>query len=137
MSVPPPTLSRGEFDALRDRLTEEHEKAERRRAGLSRDFDAIVASAEVSNADDEHDPEGQTIGFERAQVSVLLAEAVERLAELDRAAERLRDGRINRCERCRGSIAFERLLAAPTTVNCIDCATAIERARRRTGGRGG
>ena len=48
---------------------------ESRRATLERltqlraDHDGIVAASRDSNADDEHDPEGATIGFERAQLA--------------------------------------------------------------------
>ncbi len=34
---------------------------------LTREFDAVVAASRASNADDEHDPEGATIAFERQQ----------------------------------------------------------------------
>jgi len=35
---------------------------------LRQDFDSIVEASGWSNADDEHDPEGATVAFERAQV---------------------------------------------------------------------
>ena len=38
-------------------------------AALTGDYDAIVEASRGSNADDEHDPEGATIAYERAQVS--------------------------------------------------------------------
>ena len=34
---------------------------------LTREFEQVVAASESSNADDEHDPEGATIAFERQQ----------------------------------------------------------------------
>ena len=43
---------------------------------LSRQFEDIVVAAELSNTDDEHDPEGTTIAFERAPVSALLSQAL-------------------------------------------------------------
>ena len=48
---------------------------------LTGSFDDIVAAAEQSNVDDEHDPEGTTIAFERQQVAALL-----RQAKVDREA---------------------------------------------------
>ena len=39
---------------------------------LTREFDEVVAASRSSNADDEHDPEGATIAFERQQVAALL-----------------------------------------------------------------
>jgi len=48
------------------------ERTAQRIAELTAVFDAIVASSDSANLDDEHDPEGATVGFERAQVSALL-----------------------------------------------------------------
>ncbi|MFJ7217724.1 TraR/DksA family transcriptional regulator [Amycolatopsis sp. NPDC098790] len=91
-------------------------------AALTRQRDEIVAAAEFSSADDEHDPEGATIAFERAQVQALLRQAQDDLAALDRAAERLRAGAYETCERCGGPIAEDRLRALPATSICITCA---------------
>jgi DnaK suppressor protein len=91
-------------------------------AALGRDFDRIVAAAEGVATDDEHDPEGATIAFERAQVAALLARAREQLAALDRAADRIADGSYGTCEVCGRPIAAERLAALPATTSCIGCA---------------
>ena len=56
---------------------------------MTTEFDEIVAGSADSNADDEHDPEGSTLAFERAQVSALLLEARAYLSDLDRALARL------------------------------------------------
>ena len=72
--------------------------------------------------DDEHDPEGATIGFERAQVASLLEVARSRLVELDRARERLADGTYGTCRHCGGPIEIERLTAHPTAPSCVACA---------------
>jgi DnaK suppressor protein len=73
--------------------------------------------------DDEHDPEGTTIAFERAQVSALLDRARQRVVELDEALARLDDGSYGRCVGCGRPIAPERLEARPAARACIDCAT--------------
>ena len=93
-----------------------------RLAALDADFEAIVASAD-SNADDEHDPDGSTIAFERAQVAALRAEARAQLVDLDQAEVRRAAGRHATCEGCGGPIAPERLVARPATQVCIACAT--------------
>ena len=46
-------------------LAAERARTEDRLAALRADFAGIVAASESSNADDEHDPEGATIAFER------------------------------------------------------------------------
>jgi hypothetical protein len=64
------------------RIEDARERTARRISDLIDAFDAIVASSEAANLDDEHDPEGATVGFERAQVSALLESARAQLAEL-------------------------------------------------------
>ncbi|SFT94757.1 transcriptional regulator, TraR/DksA family [Geodermatophilus amargosae] len=89
---------------------------------LTREFDAIVAASRASNADDEHDPEGATIAFERQQVAALLAAARRRLADVDAAVTAVEAGTYGRCESCGGPIAPERLAARPSARTCITCA---------------
>jgi DnaK suppressor protein len=96
-------------------------------ATLTRDFDGIVEASASSNGDDEHDPEGATIAFERSQVSALLRQARERLEDLDRALARLGEGTYGRCEGCGTPIAPERLAARPAARTCITCASARRR----------
>jgi DnaK suppressor protein len=91
-------------------------------ASLARQRDGIVEASEFTSNDDEHDPEGVTIAFERAQVQALLRQAQDDLVALDRAAERVRAGTYGTCERCGGPIAEERLAALPATRICIACA---------------
>jgi RNA polymerase-binding protein DksA len=76
------------------------------------------------NIDDEHDPEGSTIAFERAQIISLLQQARENLEFLDQALEQLDNGTFGICERCGQRIAFERLMARPTAHTCVSCAAA-------------
>src|SRR5438067_936080 len=80
-------------------------------ASLSHDFDGIVQASRESNADDEHDPEGATIAFERSQVNALIDQARLHLSDLDHALERLRAGTYGVCERCGNAISAERLEA--------------------------
>ena len=89
---------------------------------LTGDFDALVEASEGSNADDEHDPEGATIAFERSQVDALARQAREHLREIDAALARLDAGDYGTCERCGRPISAGRLEARPTARTCIDCA---------------
>ncbi len=90
---------------------------------MTADFEGIIAGSTDTNADDEHDPEGSTIAFERAQIAALIAEARAYLSELDEAVERLLAGRYSVCEVCGGQIAPARLAARPAAPTCILCAT--------------
>lgn len=107
----------------RDRLREEEGRTRRQVESLRRSFDDIVAASEQVATDDEHDPEGHTIAWERQQVAALLGAAEARLAELADASARLESGDYGRCARCGGPIAGPRLEALPTTTMCVGCAT--------------
>lgn len=89
---------------------------------LTREFDSVVAAAQSANGDDEHDPEGATVAFERQQVAALLAAARRRLADVDSALARVRAGDYGTCAACGRPIAPARLAARPAARTCIDCA---------------
>jgi RNA polymerase-binding transcription factor DksA len=91
-------------------------------ASLTRQFETIVEASAWTTNDDEHDPEGVTVAFERAQVAGLLTQARLELRDLDRAAERIRDGTYGFCERCGRPIDEGRLEALPAVSTCIVCA---------------
>ena len=89
---------------------------------LSRRLDGIIESSEFTSNDDEHDPEGVTVAFERAQVAGLLAQARDELTALDDAVRRLGEGTYGTCRRCGKAIGPGRLEALPATTTCIGCA---------------
>jgi len=73
--VPARGLSPDEAAALARLLSAERDATSTRIEELTREFDSIVESAALEAPDDEHDPEGSTIGFERAQVAALIDQA--------------------------------------------------------------
>jgi DnaK suppressor protein len=107
---------------LGGRLTADRERTVARIAALRRDLD-VLFEATADSPDDEHDPEGATIGFERAQVTALLTDAEAHLTALDEVADRVAAGRYGTCETCGGAIGDERLEARPTARRCVTCAT--------------
>lgn len=94
----------------------------RRLASLTDDYESFVAASRDTNADDEHDPEGSTIAFERSQVGSLVRQARRHLAEIDAALARVDDGTYGTCEVCGGPIGEGRLEARPVARACIGCA---------------
>ena len=110
-----------DIEAARARLLIERAAAQRRLAALRSDFDGIVAASTDSNADDEHDPEGTTIAFERSQVAALAKQAETRLAEVEAALTRLDAGTYGVCVRCGTPIPVGRLEARPTAITCVTC----------------
>ncbi|HST64852.1 MAG TPA: TraR/DksA C4-type zinc finger protein [Mycobacteriales bacterium] len=90
---------------------------------LRADLAGMMAASAGDNADDEHDPEGVTIAFERAQIVAMLGRTEARVLELDRALERLAEGTYGTCAVCGRPVGAERLAARPDATTCIDCAT--------------
>ena len=107
----------------RARLEADLLATEHRLRDLNDAHDEMVAASRDTNADDEHDPEGATIAFERSQVAALVTQAREQLDEIAAALTRLDDGSYGVCERCDQPIAAERLEARPTARRCVRCAS--------------
>jgi RNA polymerase-binding transcription factor DksA len=105
----------------REELIAERDRVEQRLAALTRDLADFVAASRDTNADDEHDPEGATIAFERAQVGTLAREARRRLAEVDEALQRLDADAYGTCERCGRPIDPARLEVRPEARTCVRC----------------
>lgn len=106
-------------------LDEERRAAQALLATLTRDFTGIVDASADSNADDEHDPEGSTIAFERSQVGALIEQAKQRLTEIEAARARVDDGTYGRCEVCGEPIPDRRLEARPIARTCVGCASLV------------
>lgn len=115
-------MPEGSDAELRATLVAERSRTVERLAALQRNFDEFVDGAEFVNTDDEHDPEGATIAFERAQVISLRDESAASLAAIDRALRDLDAGTYGRCDACGGTIVVDRLLALPGVTTCIACA---------------
>ena len=106
-------------------LEAERQRTRERLTALTGDYAGIVEASADSNADDEHDPEGSTIAFERSQVGALVGQAQRQLDEIDAALERVRAGQYGVCESCGRPIAPGRLEARPVARTCIDCAARV------------
>jgi DnaK suppressor protein len=113
--------------SARTLLEAERHEALDRLAALERDHVGIIEAATSANSDDEHDPEGATIAFEREQVAALLDQTREHLTEVDAALSRLDEGQYGQCERCGKPIGAARLEARPTATTCISCASQAAR----------
>lgn len=110
-------------ESVRVALLEERARVVRRLDGLAADFEETVAASRDSNADDEHDPEGHTIAFERSQVTSLSRRLEQHLAEVDAALARLAVGTYGVCTGCGEPIDLARLQARPAAGECIACAS--------------
>jgi len=109
-------------DKLVSLLHSQRQAALTRVAVLQQEFAGIIAAASAANGDDEHDPEGATIAFERQYVVALLEQARCSLAQVDESLQRVADGSYGTCARCREPIPPARLAARPTATTCTSCA---------------
>jgi DnaK suppressor protein len=117
MQEPDPELARSRLNTDRDETLA-------RIAELDREFTAIVTSTSDGSAgsDDEHDPEGATVAFERQHVAALISQARVHLAAIDAALRKVESGRYGICDICGGEIGGERLAARPSSLTCVRCA---------------
>lgn len=117
-TTPSPDPSSGPVGAA-TRLHEERASLRASASQLTDDMAALIAASRDSNADDEHDPEGQTIAYERSQLSAVTSQAQEHLREVDAAIDRVETGTYGVCEVCREPIDAARLEARPTARTCV------------------
>lgn len=103
-------------------LEAERDAASTRRKELLADLRSVVEGSRDVATDDEHDPEGATIAYERSKVMALARQAEDQLATIQRALARVDAGTYGNCERCGGGIGEERLLARPSATTCVHCA---------------
>lgn len=107
---------------IRQALLSAHDSTLAQREQLRRDLEEVFAASADVATDDEHDPEGATIAYERSRTKALIDRADAQLGDIARALHRLDDGDYGRCVRCGHAIADERLRARPAVQTCITCA---------------
>ncbi|MFD1713827.1 TraR/DksA family transcriptional regulator [Amnibacterium flavum] len=105
---------------LRAALTEAAIGTEQLLRSLGADIASIVDARRDTSTDDEHDPEGSTLAYERSQADALRAGALARLDDIQLAFQRVDRGDFGRCEVCGRPIPDERLELRPWTNRCVD-----------------
>ncbi|WP_349290527.1 MULTISPECIES: TraR/DksA C4-type zinc finger protein [unclassified Brevibacterium] len=110
-------------DQWLERLRQEEAETRALLASLSASIDSLSAARQGDNSDDEHDPEGATIAFERSQADAMRQQARERLDAIAAAVTRLDDGTFGICAACSQPIAQARLDARPSAALCVTCAS--------------
>jgi DnaK suppressor protein len=89
-------------------------------ADLGAEISAITDARRDANSDDEHDPEGATIAYERSQADALRRLAEERRAAVAAALLRVAEGRYGFCVHCGRPIPEGRLEARPWADTCVE-----------------
>ena len=111
-----------DLSALRSRLLEERRLAQEQIVATAAQLEEIIQSSQFVATDDEHDPDGSTVAFERSKLSSMLSHSNTRLAEVELALDRLEEGTYGVCEGCGKAIPVERLQARPAARHCVVCA---------------
>jgi DnaK suppressor protein len=104
------------------RLISDLARSEAELARLQRDHASLLEASEFSNADDEHDPEGATIAFEREQLVSIMARVQRTATDLRQALGDLAEGRYGICAGCGEPIDPARLDVRPQARFCVACA---------------
>lgn len=111
------------LEEFREQLRAERDSTLRLMAGLGEDIRRIVDARQDSNVDDEHDPEGSTIAFERSQSDALLRQSRDKLGQITAALDRVDAGTFGVCASCGRDIPEARLEARPSASLCVACAS--------------
>ena len=125
-SIPRPGR-RTELAGAVAQLQEERASLVTRISQLTSDMAALFEASRDSNADDEHDPEGQTIAYERSQLSAVTTRLRDHLREVDAALERVSAGTYGVCVVCHRPIDVARMDARPTALACVQHAGSAAR----------
>ena len=119
---PQAKLTARQLTKLRARLVDDLEQTRDLISQLVVDLEAMRSSRQDVATDDEHDPEGPTLAFERSQVSAVLTDARSHFNSIEDALLRVDGDDFGVCENCHERIPFGRLEARPYTLTCVACA---------------
>ncbi len=97
----------------------------RERQELQKRIETPVETARGDDAD------LATMSQNKERALWLVNEAKQRLAEIDKALDRLEQGTYGKCLNCGTPIPEERLRAMPLTLYCVQCQGKLERKSRR------
>jgi DnaK suppressor protein len=121
------TLSDEQHTMLRDVLVADREATEALIARLIDDLDSFTDARKDGATDDEHDPEGPTLAFERSQSTAILEQTRQHFAQIESAMLRLDEGTFGVCVTCGKDIPFARLEVRPYSTQCVACASKARR----------
>ena len=116
------TLTSRQRTKLRARLEDDRLNTEALVSQLAGEIASLTAQRRSSPTDDEHDPEGPTLAFERSQSSAALVHSRQRLDQIAHAIERIDNRTFGLCSDCGTAIPFARLEARPFSPYCVRCA---------------
>ena len=121
------SLTAEQHTMLRGVLIADKEATESLIARLIDDLDSFTDARKDGATDDEHDPEGPTLAFERSQSTAILEQTRQHFAQIESAMLRLDDGSFGVCATCGKEIPFARLEVRPYSTQCVSCASKARR----------
>jgi DnaK suppressor protein len=115
-------LTARQLTKLRARLVRDLENTRDLISQLLADLESMRESRQDVATDDEHDPEGPTLAFERSQASAVLGNTQRHLQGIEDALGRVDGEEFGICMGCGQRIPFARLEARPYARYCVACA---------------
>ena len=115
-------IDAGTIEALRVRLCADRADATEAIEASKRLMAGLLDARSSADGDDEHDPEGATIGTQFAESSALLGKSRHHLDQINAALGRMTQGTYGSCELCGNDIPLARLEARPFAAHCVRCA---------------
>jgi len=107
-----------DFDP-RTTLLNERTRATKLLVDVERSMLDVSDARDGANTDDEHDPEGSTLAWERSSLGAVRDDARRRVEQVDAALGRLDAGTYGRCAVGGEPIPEARLAAVPWAATCV------------------
>jgi DnaK suppressor protein len=123
-------LTAEQQEALRRRLTAEHDKITADLSGLDAEIVTLGLDQQVEGSVGNHIADDATDIMEQERDLAMMASLRERVRDIEHALARLEAGVYGQCERCGEPIGAERLEVRPFATLCIGCQTLVGRQRR-------
>jgi DnaK suppressor protein len=125
-------LTHEQLEALRTRLDDRQrslliETRDELEKSEHRQYAEVVDRAPIDEGD-------QSVGIELADLNMeMMNRHIREIREIEAAKARIDDGSYGICVECGRDIGFERLLAQPTALRCVDCQEQWEKTHAHDG----
>ncbi|KQS14838.1 molecular chaperone DnaK [Curtobacterium sp. Leaf183] len=107
------------MDDPRAALLDERSRSVKLLADVERSMRDVSDARDGANTDDEHDPEGATLAWERGSLGAVRDDARRRVEQVDAALARLDEGTYGMCVVGGEPIPEARLAAVPWAATCV------------------
>ncbi|SBN64737.1 transcriptional regulator, TraR/DksA family [Curtobacterium sp. 9128] len=107
------------MDDPRAALSAERARTTKLIADVERSMRDVSDARDGANTDDEHDPEGATLAWERGSLGAVRDDARRRIEQVDAALARLDKGTYGTCAVGGEPIPEARLAAVPWAATCV------------------